>query len=757
MSAMIFYGKSKPVQTIQEHTNELLTRFFFLKENYASKFTEMTMRDWELLYFAVKYHDVGKYDAIFQNQIRSHITPSPSILPTKSDYKVRHNYISVLALSAETLGLDEDEWKILAQTVGFHHEREQPLNQNHILDIYKKHIIPHRSQIEQELDISIADCDQTKLNCLEINQRIRPSSGQDIFKRYVLIKGLLHRLDHAASALVPIEMAVHLNVYEYTEKFIVRKFKKLNELQQFAKENHDKHIVAIAQTGMGKTEAGLMWLREHKGFFTLPLRVSINAMYTRITDPKEIGFTYSSTERDSIEEATGLLHSTSMDYLDDKLEADDNALEKLYVQSKEYANKLVISTIDQILKFPFYYFGFEKEYSLMASSKVIIDELQAYDPRIAALIVRAMVMIDQIGGSFMIMTATLPDFYWKALQKKMMYSRLPIKFKECIDDSVKRHHIDLSSESIMNDDVLDHILKQGKSAKVLVICNTVKRAQELYIMLTEKIVCGNNQYIKLLHSKFIKKDRIQLEKAILNFANGKEYGIWVTTQLVEASLNIDFDFLHTEMSSLDSQFQRYGRCNRAAQKSIVEPNIFIYTSDVSGVYKGKNSVYHEEIYSYSIELLKTHKKGLLLETMKQKMIKELYCEKRLNSIKSDFKKTFEDTLKGLENRPLYVIQKKEAQDLLRDIQEVQAIPECYMSEPIIKTALEEWASSKDKTIRRKARAKIEDYTVGVSLYIAYKNNKLSEFPLIHGLYYIDADYKENIGLDAQKVTSPLML
>ena len=48
------------------------------------------------------------------------------------------------------------------------------------------------------------------------------------------------------------------------------------------KENKDNNIVAVAQTGMGKTEAGLLWIGNNKGFFTLPLKVAINAIYDRI-------------------------------------------------------------------------------------------------------------------------------------------------------------------------------------------------------------------------------------------------------------------------------------------------------------------------------------------------------------------------------------------------------------------------------------------------------------------------------------------
>jgi len=49
-----------------------------------------------------------------------------------------------------------------------------------------------------------------------------------------------------------------------------------NELQNFCIKNRDENIIAIANTGVGETEAGLLWIGDNKGFFILPLRTAIN-------------------------------------------------------------------------------------------------------------------------------------------------------------------------------------------------------------------------------------------------------------------------------------------------------------------------------------------------------------------------------------------------------------------------------------------------------------------------------------------------
>ena len=74
-----------------------------------------------------------------------------------------------------------------------------------------------------------------------------------------------------------------------------------------------------------------------------------------------------------------------------------------------------------------------------------------------------------------------------------------------------------------------------------------------------------------MHSRFIRADREILEKRIMDFSeNMSEAGVWVTTQIVEASLDIDFDILHTEMCTADSLLQRMGRCSREKEYGIAK-------------------------------------------------------------------------------------------------------------------------------------------------------------------------------------------
>ncbi len=774
---MDYYAKSKPSETIPEHTMELLKRLERLKAAYAHKLSSMTEGDWGLLKLAVLYHDIGKYNLVFQNKIRKILKELEFKLSIDKD--LQHNLLSVLAIP-DDLEIEEDDYTYLYHVVAYHHEREVLNREDDLEKVYNAYFPALKTTIEQQLPVRIAERGDAYPISM-IKGRYTEIENAADFYRYVLLKGLLHRLDHAASAHVPIAVAADANPGARTEDFIQHSFPDtgLNPLQQFSRANRQHHVIAVAQTGMGKTEAGLLWIGEDKAFFTLPLRVSLNSMYKRLIHDKGLNLngsfrsTNDSGELFSIEpmqedfagdQVVGLLHSTSLDYLEQMLiedrderssqrrqtqvGKDEERLTLIHSATKEYANPLIICTVDQILKFPLYYLGFEKEYATMAYSKVVIDELQAYSPEIAAIIIRALVMIDRIGGSFMIMTATLPKIYKEALEKELRESRgkstheLVISPQPFIDDTHLRHHIDIHEEELLSDMALDQIMEEAKVRSVLVICNTVNRAKEVFKSLLKRQVD-----VHLLHSRFIRKDRARLEAELLDFEKSKQPGVWVTTQLVEASLDIDFDRLYTEMSVLDSQFQRYGRCNRRGSKSVTDVNVHVFCGDASGI----GFVYDQDLYDISIELLREHAGTVLRESIKQEMIAKLYDRQHLVERDSKFLKKFDKALEDIRNSVPYEMNRAQAQKIFRDIQEVQAVPRKFIDTDEIQDAIEITGRSRSPwTEKKQARKKIEVYLVGVNLYKAKTNHLLSPFPGMPDLYIIDAEYNVQTGLEVDQ-------
>lgn len=269
---------------------------------------------------------------------------------------------------------------------------------------------------------------------------------------------------------------------------------------------------------------------------------------------------------------------------------------------------LNISTLDQLFGFVFGYKGYEMKLVTLAYSKIVIDEIQMYDAELLAYLVFGLRKIHQFGGKIAIVTATLSPFL-----KDILRRDTGIEFKEQqFSNNLMRHSIKVKQESLSAEDIIQCYKKNkmlNRSNKILVVCNTIRKAQEIYDELIEADI---DLDLNVFHSRFTRNDRRRLESEIKEF--GRTYsdekqgvldvrdGIWIATSVVEVSLDIDFDYLFTELSELNALFQRMGRCNRKGKKSIDEYNCIVYC-DGQDVRRGKKGFLDSVLYTQSIEAL----------------------------------------------------------------------------------------------------------------------------------------------------------
>lgn len=653
---MIYYAKTKPIETIKEHTDNVLKEYENLKNTYEIEINNVVGNFmepeyfWKLLEFCCEYHDYGKCNVQFQNKLRENIRKMKDIdqkceefngIPCDEHEEIPHNYLSPAFLPTEELKqIPERLRNIIYQAIAYHHERKSIPDQNEIKEYIKGTLNKELDGMNKHMGNNISKVFWGYAGKIENVRRIKEKDEN--YKFYIMLKGLIHRLDHSASAHVDVEEKLQKTIGKCTEDFFKDKDWDFRAPQEFAMKNREDNLLIIASTGIGKTESALLWINDKKGFFTLPLRVSLNALYSRVKD--DIGY-----------DSVGLLHSSALEYMEKQ--GDEEAY-KTYEEASLLSKKLSFSTIDQIFKYPFKYLGYEKILATLAYSRVVIDEIQAYSPEIAAVILYSVRQLIEMGGKFMIMTATLPRIY----KDKLKAFNIEFKEEKFISDN-DRHKIKLVEDEIINS--VEKVSELGRKNKVLVIVNTVDKAIEYYKMLEDKKVNVN-----LLHSLFNNNDRSKKEEEIKKFTKegNKECGIWVTTQIVEASLDVDFDYLISEMSTLDSQFQRYGRCFRKRTFKGTDPNIFIYTSNASGV----GGVYDEEIFNKSIELLMPYDNQILKEAVKVDLVDKLYSKEMLKGTK--FLKKFIEACNVLENIIPYENTSREAQKVLRDIDSVRVIP-----------------------------------------------------------------------------------
>ncbi len=708
---------AKPNQTILEHTENLLKELNKLSSFYISN--EKLLNNIEK---ACIYHDYGKVNHEFQKRVSSE-----KKIKFDNNKEVAHNVLSLCFINPEEFNSKEDFLKVSYAVLTHHHHTD---NFKEIRE--KKELI---DKFSEEFNCN-------KLKRLTIKKIADYKTDLDA----QLIKGFLHKCDYSASGGYDIE---------YPNDFLLEGltklgFKEWREVQQYAIDNRDENLIIIANTGMGKTEAGLLWIGDNKGFFILPLRTALNAMYKRIKDNIVI---------DKVDERLALLHSNTVSvYMDESVVEEDKIIE-YQSKGKNLSMPLTISTLDQLFDFVYRYNGFELKLATFSYSKIVLDEIQAYSADLVAYILSGLEMIHKVGGKFAIITATLPPFIQSLLEEKVG----KIKSKSFVKGE-DRHHLKIIKKKINSSDIEDFYRRN--QGKVLVVCNTIKQAQELY-----KELDGSGFNLNLLHSKFIKKQRSDKEDRILHFGKTEhiDNGIWISTSLVEASLDIDFDYLFTELNDLNGLFQRLGRINRKGLKAdmLDKPNAFVYTEINKNLLTTKNDntkgFIDRDIYELSKEILLNFGQGILKEEMKAEMIRENFTLEKLQN--SDFVNRVRSVTKYIDE--LYNGEKslEDVKKYFRNIVAYNVIPKAIFEDENIKYILkknEDLLKEKyifDKSLNKeenkllrdkffvnqqKIRNEIEKYTVSVGIYDLnktgeYINTGYENIPIVN------CEYDEDIG------------
>ena len=125
---------------------------------------------------------------------------------------------------------------------------------------------------------------------------------------------------------------------------------------------------------MGKTEGALNWIGDNKGYFILPLRTAINAMYKRISND-----IIESKNINDINKKVSILHSASLEYYIQQFEnISDNEfyeIEEYEKEGKQWSIPLNITTMDQLFDFVFKYQGYELKLTTLSYSKIVVDEI----------------------------------------------------------------------------------------------------------------------------------------------------------------------------------------------------------------------------------------------------------------------------------------------------------------------------------------------------------------------------------------------
>lgn len=202
----------------------------------------------------------------------------------------------------------------------------------------------------------------------------------------------------------------------------------------------------------------------------------------------------------------------------------------------------------------------------IANSVVIFDEAQMLPmdylkPCISVL----QELVDNYASSIVLCTATQPALEMFFSSKDKMIELCP-----CVEEQF-RFFERVTYEKIGKISQDELIMRMQGDQSILCIVNTKKAAQELYKKLREE-----RKNIYHLSTNMYPKHRKRVLKLIRERLDNNEKCIVVSTSLVEAGVDLDFDIVYRQIAGLDSLIQAAGRCNRNGKKDLAKSKVYIF-------------------------------------------------------------------------------------------------------------------------------------------------------------------------------------
>ncbi len=306
-------------------------------------------------------------------------------------------------------------------------------------------------------------------------------------------------------------------------------------------------------------------------------------------------------------------------------------------QKKSLLADFVVGTIDQLLLSALKQKHVMLRHLGLANKVVIIDECHAYDAYMSQYLERALRWLGTYNVPVIVLSATLPiekrqaviDAYLNSSPSKPRTSgqqpswvsnrSYPLithtdggnvkQTAVAIDESESTSVLLAPLAENLLVQKLEDLLSHGGCAGVIV--NTVKRAQEIASALREHF---GNEIVRLLHSRFIATDRAKIERELLKELGSSdterpEKRILIGTQVLEQSLDIDFDVMITDLCPMDLLLQRIGRLHRhqrperSLKEKLAQAQCLIMGMDGDDFEPGSKSIYGEYLLMRTKALL----------------------------------------------------------------------------------------------------------------------------------------------------------
>jgi CRISPR-associated endonuclease/helicase Cas3 len=683
----MFKNLAKPDETIIEHTKACLDVAEELYSAYTIEVEELLRSERhdgkEIFFLAVMLHDFGKYAAPFQE-----ITLGSN----QAFWKYRHEI-----LSSEFVGLfknlEKRDKRLIIYAILSHHNKtisqlEKAIFKEDILPLFvgiptsvqdsmlsarkeaynegKSSIIKYSEEIFDELkkiinfsklNLSI-DYDIEKLinvfDEIEIYyQKIDKDNELPVnMNKLIFFKGLLVTSDHLASAHEKI-LTIDQDIEEYyLSLFSIPTKNHFRTTQIKCIESEGDSSILRAPTGTGKTEAAFLWANENlkknryaRFFYVLPYTASINAMFERLNGK---GFAEKKVE---------LLHGKNRAYyyslsikdktdseIEERIDEINKEISFKKQNAKNFVKPVKVVTPHQIIK---YFYGlkhFEEAFLQYRNALFIVDEIHCYDRIFLSELFAVMKYIkEEFNGSFLFMSATLPSVIEEIIRNYIGINNKTIQFNQSELEKFTKTKLVLIGGLIEDENNITTIQNDiNKGLRVLVVCNTIKKAQSVFRRLESK-----NKV--LIHSAFNFFDRNKIENQIIKHEKSMDkIQVLVGTQAIEVSLDLDYDCCYTEIASIDSLIQRFGRVYRNRKKKYNEyGNVYVFTK----ADEATNLIYNEIIEGENYQII-----SLTLECLERLNERPLDYSAICSNVDSVYGKLYQNSILKVFHERYYRLQ-----------------------------------------------------------------------------------------------------
>lgn len=387
--------------------------------------------------------------------------------------------------------------------------------------------------------------------------------------------------------------------------------KKRDAFRKFVLNNFDKErklFTLTAPTGYGKTLTALNFALK----FNKP-RIIYALPFTSIIDQ-----TYDIVAK--IYKSSDILvskahHKTT---ISEENLTDEDRYSKIKFLMESFSGEINVTTLYQLI---FALFGNKNKdnvkFNQLKNSVVIIDEAQAIPYNFRKDFILLCEIVSQwLGTIFIFMSATMPVI---KSEKFKEISNLDYFSKQ---DRYVIKWLDINGE----DELLEKICKTASDKNTLVVVNTIKKAQELFTKIRDKFSCFClNGYMYDDHKRAtIEAVRCAIDKNKVDPLASKI--LLISTQSIEAGVDLDFDIGFREVSPISSIIQTAGRVNRHFGATRGELYVFPEISKFTNLIYG-------DLYKVS---------GTILSDLKQKEVREseileisnLYFQKISNQLEN---------------------------------------------------------------------------------------------------------------------------